>query len=276
MKIFSLMEQQHRVDGHLIPSGAFYGRLNLRYTDKIKIGVRKIYDKNGHAIFRADGTQVVRNLYRLVDKQVEVTYSVEDLFTVTFKDGEFFRAWYKITRDGKWREGVLCANAITRELNKFLAKKLQEYCAQNNCTHYDLCEGVSRPHLNRTRQVAQSAAHRREVQTDFIYKGGEGGLIRASRAINEEVTFVPEGASIPTVLSKHREAFTGGLDERPIISRKRPDFKMVGKEPTFIKHVTRPDGTIRSYYNVEEFRLHEPKLWEEWALEELRRMGKIK
>lgn len=276
MKIFTRMEQQHRIDGHLIPSGAFYGRLNLRYTDKIKIGVRKIYDKNGYPVFRADGMQVVRNVYKLTGKQIEVTYSLEDLFPVTFKDGQFFRAWYKIDRDGKWREGVLCSNVITCELNKFIAGKLAEYCKQNNCTLYDLCEGVSRPHLNRTRQVAQSAAHRREVQADFIYKGGEGGLIRSSRAINEEVTFVPEGASIPTVLSKHREAFTGGLDERPIISRKRPDFKMVGKEPTFVKHIRRPDGTIRSYYNADEFRLHEPELWEQWALEELRRMGKIK
>lgn len=269
MKIFNVMTQQHRIDGHLIPSGAFYGRLNLRYTDKIKIGVRKIYDKNGHAIFRADGTQVIRNLYRLVDKQVEVTYSLEDLFPVSFKDGQFFRAWYKITRDGKWREGVLCANAVTRELNVFLVKKLQEYCTQNNCTLYDLCKGVARPHLNRTRQVAQTAAHRREVQTDFIYKGGEGGLIRSSRAINEEVRFAPEGASIPTVLAKHKEAFTGGIDERPIISRKRPDFKMVGNDPTFVRHVEKADGSIRHYYSEEEFRLHEPELWEQWALEKL-------
>lgn len=269
MKMFNVMSQQHRIDGHLIPSGAFYGRLNLRYTDKIKIGERKIYDKNGHALFRADGTQVTRNVYRLVDKQVEVTYSLEDLFPVTFKDGQFFRAWYKITRDGKWREGVLCSNAVTRELNKFLAEKLAEYCAQNNCTLYDLCKGVARPRLNRTRQVAESAAHRREVQTDFIYKGGEGGLIRSSRAINEEVRFAPEGASIPTVLAKHKEAFTGGLDERPIISRKRPDFKMVGNDPTFVRHVEKADGSIRHYYSEEEFRLHEPKLWEQWALEKL-------
>ncbi len=273
MKSFNQMVQQHRIDGHLIPSRAFYGRLNLRYTDKIRIGERKIYDKDGYPVFRADGTQVVRNLYRLVNKQVEVTYSLEDLFPVTFKDGEFFRAWYKIDRDGKWREGILCANVITRELNKFLAKKLQEYCTQNNTTLFDLCKGVSRPHLNRVRQCAQQAAHRREVQTDFIYKGGEGGLIRASRAINEEVTFVPEGASIPTVLSKHREAFTGGLDERPIISRKRPNFEMIGKEPTFVKHVRRADGTIRSYYDVEEFRIHEPKLWEEWALNEWKKLN---
>lgn len=269
MKIFTRMEQQHRIDGHLIPSGAFYGRLNLRYTDKIKVGERKIYDKNGHALFRADGTQVVRNVYKLTDKQIEVTYSLEDLFPVTFKDGKFFRAWYKITRDGKWREGVLCSNAVTRELNKFLAEKLAEYCARNNCTLYDLCKGVSRPHLNRVRQVAESAAHRREVQTDFIYKGGEGGLIRSSRAINEVVQFAPEGASIPTVLAKHREAFTGGIDERPIISRKRPDFKMVGNDPTFVKHIEKPDGSIRHYYSEEEFRFHEPKLWEQWALDKL-------
>lgn len=204
MKIFGKMEQQHRIDGHLIPSGAFYGRLNLRYTEKIKTGTRLIFDKQGYPVFRQDGTQVTRNVYKRVNKTVEVTYSLENLFPVSIGNTICFQAWYKVGRDGVWHdETPLNRNALTVELNNFLVRKVEEYCKALNCGLFDLCTGVSRPHLNKTRQVAQSAAHRREVQTDYLFKGY--GL--NNNTINEEVRFAPDGASIKGVFARHKDAF---------------------------------------------------------------------
>ena len=204
MKIFGKMEQQHRIDGHLIPSGAFYGRLKLRYTDKIKTGTRLIFDKDGYPVFRQDGTQVTRNVYKRVNKTVEVTYSLENLFPVSIGESVCFQAWYKVGRDGVWHdETPLNRNALTVELNNFLVRKIEKYCEINKCGLFDLCTGVSRPHLNKTRQVAQSAAHRREVQTNYLFKGY--GL--NSSIINEEVRFAPDGASIKTVFARHKDAF---------------------------------------------------------------------
>lgn len=203
MKIFGKMEQQHRIDGHLIPSGAFYGRLNLHYTDKIKTGTRLIFDKNGYPVFRPDGTQVTRNVYKRVNKTVEVTYSLENLFPVSIGKTMCFQAWYKVGRDGAWHEAPLNRNGLTIELNNFLVRKVEEYCKTHNCGLFDLCTGVSCPHLNKTRQVAQSAAHRREVQKDYLYRGF--GL--NSSVINEEVRFAPSGASVKGVFARHKDAF---------------------------------------------------------------------
>lgn len=254
MKIFNRMTRQQFIDGHLIPTNAFYGRLVLKYTDKIKVGNRPVFDKNGYPVFRQDGTQVVRNVYKRVDKACEVIYSVEDLFPVTIGKKSYFKAWYKIGIEGKWHdETPLNRNALTVELNNFIVRKVQEYCTQNKCTLFDLCTAVERPHLNRTRQVSQSAAGRREIQTKFVYSGGEGQLLRASHAINETLRFNPEGSSIKGVMATHKQAFSGGIDERPIIRTVKKSFKMVGNEPTFKKFVTTPTGILR-FYNEQEYK----------------------
>lgn len=253
MKKFNKMTRQQFIDGHLVPTNAFYGRLVLKYTDKIKVGNRPVFDKNGFPIFRQDGTQVVRNVYKRVEKACEITYSVEDLFPVSIGDSTCFKAWYKVGREGAWRdETPLNRNALTVELNNFIVRKVQEYCAQNNCTLFDLCTAVERPHLHRERQCAQIAAGRREVQRRYIYSGGEGQLLRARHRINEEVRFNPEGSSIKGVLATHKQAFTGGIDERPVIRTVKKSFKMVGNEPTFKKFVETPTG-IRRFYNEQEY-----------------------
>lgn len=254
MKIFGKMTRQQFIDGHLIPTNAFYGRLILKYTDRVFTGkIRPIFDKNGYPLFNEDGTQKTRRVYKRADKSVEVTYSLEDLFPVTIGKKSCFKAWYKVGRDGRWRdESVLNHNALEVELNNFIVRKMQEYCAQNKCGLFDLCTAVQRPHLNRTHQCAKSAAGRREVQTSFVYSGGEGQLLRARHAINETLKFNPKGSSIKGVMATHKQAFTGGIDERPIIRQVKKSFKMVGNEPTFKKFVETPTG-IRRFYNEQEY-----------------------
>ena len=256
MKIFNRMTRQQFIDGRLIPTNAFYGRLVLKYTDKIKVGNRPVFDKNGYPIFRQDGTQVTRNVYKRVEKACEVTYSVEDLFPVSIGDTTCFKAWYKIGRDSRWRnESVLNHNALEVELNNFIVRKVQDYCAQNNCGLFDLCMAVKRPHLNRTRQCAQSAAGRREVQTTFVYSGGEGQILRARHAINENVRFNADGSSVKGVIATHKGAFNGMHGEEPARYDKpfvKADYKMAGKKPTFTKFVETPSGILR-FYNEREY-----------------------
>lgn len=256
MKIFNRMTRQQFIDGHLIPTNAFYGRLVLKYTDKIKVGNRPVFDKNGYPVFRQDGTQITRNVYKRVEKACEVTYSVQDLFPVSIGDTTYFKAWYKIGRDSRWRnESVLNHNALETELNNFIVRKVQDYCAQNKCGLFDLCMAIERPHLNRTRQVSQSAAGRREVQTTFIYCGGEGQLLRARHAINEEVRFNSEGSSVKSVIATHKNAFNGRHGEEPA-KYDRPytknDYEMIGKKPTFVKFIETPSG-IMKFYNEQEY-----------------------
>ena len=252
MKIFGKMTRQQFVDGHLIPTNAFYGRLILKYTDRVFTGkIRFVFDKNGYPLFNEDGTQKSRKVYKRVEKAVEVTYSLEDLFPVTIGKKSCFKAWYKVGRDGRWRdESVLNHNALEVELNNFIVRKVQEYCAQNNCGLFDLCTAVQRPHLNRTRQCAQDAAGRREVQRRYIYTGGERGLMGAKFVLTDGVRMdAPMGKS---VLATHKQAFTGGIDERPVVRIVKKSFKMVGNEPTFKKFVETPTG-IRRFYNEQEY-----------------------
>ena len=92
-----------------------------------------------------------------------------------------------------------------KELNLFLHKKLQEYCVENNTTLSNLWLECGLVHTsNRAkRHLAEKAAHRREVQRDYLFRGF--GL--NSSIINEEVRFAPDGASIKGVFARHKDAF---------------------------------------------------------------------
>ncbi len=256
MKIFGKMTRQQFVDGHLIPTNAFYGRLVLKYTDRIFTGkVRLIFDKDGYPLFNEDGTQKTRKVYKRVEKAVEVTYSLEDLFPVSVGNHTYFKAWYKVGRDGHWRdESVLNHNALEVTLNNFIVRKVQEYCTMNNCGLFNLCTGVERPHLNRTRQTAQSATGRREVQKRYIYTGGERGLMGAKFVFTDGVRIdTPMGKS---VIATHKNAFNGKGGEEPskpyTSTVGKCKAKMVGKEPTFHKAITTPMGIMR-FYNEQEY-----------------------
>lgn len=256
MKIFGKMTRQQFVDGHLIPTNAFYGRLVLKYTDRIFTGkVRSLFDKDGYPIFRPDGLQATRKVYKRVEKAVEVTYSLEDLFPVSVGNHTYFKAWYKIGRDGHWRdESVLNHNALEVTLNNFIVCKVQEYCVQNNCGLFDLCTGVERPHLNRTRQTAQSAAGRREVQKRYIYSGGERSLMGAQFILTDGVRMdAPMGKS---VIASHKNAFNGRHGEevgKPYTSTVgKCKAQMRGKQPTFHKTISTPTGIMR-FYNEHEY-----------------------
>lgn len=255
MKIFGFMTEQQNIDGHDIPANAVYGRLNLSYTDKHFTGkTRPIFDKDGYPVFNADGTPATRKVFKMIPKKVEVTYSVEDLFPVTMSDGIFFRAWYKIGRCGKWHEGILCVNQITRELNKFIAGKLQGYCDDNNKTLFDLCtrvESVKTDSNRKKHQMARAAAPRRKVQTadDMPFRGHMCYALNSSIMTDDGR---PKASMSKSVIATHKQAFSGGIDERPVIRIAQKQYKMKGNEPTFHKFVNTPAGILR-FYNEQEY-----------------------
>lgn len=258
MKTFGFMTEQQNIDGHNIPANAVYGRLNLSYMDKHFTGkTRPIFDKNGYPVFNADGTPATRKVFKLIPKKVEVTYSVEDLFPVTMSDGIFFRAWYKIGRCGKWHEDVLCLNQITRELNKFIAGKLQGYCDDNNKTLFDLCtrvESVKTDSNRKKHKMARAAAPRRKVQTadDMPFRGHMCYALNPSIMTDDGR---PKASMNKSVIATHKGAFNGMHGEEPARYDKpfvKADYKMVGQEPTFTKFVETPSGILR-FYNEREY-----------------------
>lgn len=257
MKVFGFMTEQQNIDGHEIPANAVYGRVNLSYMDKHFTGkTRPIFDKNGYPVFNADGTPAMRKVFKMIPKKVEVTYSVEDLFPVTMSDGVFFRAWYKIGRCGKWHEDVLCLNQITRELNKFIAGKLQGYCDENNKTLFDLCTRVKSVKTDSNRKkykMARAAAPRRKVQTtdNMIFRGRMCYALNAT-IITDGVR--PKDTMGKSVMASHKDAFNGRHGEAPKegVTIIKKSFEMVGKEPTFKKFIETPTG-IRRFYNEREY-----------------------
>ena len=270
MKIFGIMKCQSIIDRHIIPTGAVYGKLNLKYTDKEFTGkVRPIFDKDGYPLFNKDGTQKTRRVYRYIDKQATILYSVEDLFLVSVGDKTYFKAWYKIN-DSAWHdESVLNHNALEVELNNFIARKIQAYCAQNKCGHFDLAMAIQRPHINHAREMSRQAAGRREVTPlqDSPFRGHPCYAFNGSIITDGNLD---KTSMAKSVVATHKGAFNGLHGEKPVtVSTMRKDHKLVGNDPSFVKHVRKPDGSIRHYYSQEEFRIHEPELWEEWALKKL-------
>lgn len=274
MKVFSIMKCQSIIDRHIIPTGAIYGKLNLKYTDKEFTGkVRPIFDKDGYPLFNKDGTQKMRRVYRYVDKQTTVLYSVEDLFLVSIGNNSYLKAWYKIN-DGSWHdESVLNHNPLEIELNNFIARRIQTYCEQNKCSHFDLAMAIQRPHINHAREMSRQAAGRREITPlqDSPFRGHPCYAFNSGVITDGNLDKTSMGKS---VIASHKGAFNGLHGETPVsVGVMRKQFDLVGNDPTFVRHVRRPDGTIRSYYDVEEFRIHEPKLWEEWALNEWKKLN---
>lgn len=212
MKVFNRMKEQQPLHGHTVPKGAFYGRLQLKYIDREFTGkTRRIFDKNGYPVFRSDGVQVERRVYRNVPKTADVTYVLEDLFPVSIGNTMCFKAWYKIG-DGSWRdETPLNRNGLTIALNNFLVQRVQAYCEKNGKTLFDLCTGVSaiKTDSNKKRhKIALQAAPRRAVQTaDTMLMRGHPCYALNPFIINEELQFNPAGSSTKSVIASHKSAF---------------------------------------------------------------------
>lgn len=215
MKKFNILNNQqiihaaeNDVKGLLCPKGAAYGKLALKYTVKINTGKTVPVISKGVPVFNANGTPKTHTVYRCETRTQQVCFAVFDFKPQKFADAYVFKAFVFTPEIPRWHESFLCRNAWMKELNNFISSRVREYCAKNSVSMPELwltCN--AKPKINQAPNVANIAAGRREVQKQFIFKGGEGGLIRASRAINEEVRFAPSGASVKGVFARHKNAF---------------------------------------------------------------------
>ena len=252
MKKFSIAKQPQEILGRKFPANTVYGHIMLKYTVKIPTGeTYRVTDKHGHLVLDKDGSPIIRHCTRAENRTQEVWYAIQDFQPQTFADGVFFRAWIKTAMDARWHETALCRNAWLKQLNTFIAQKMRDNSINLTAAWFNTDVKV---HSGKTaHKVAQNAAHRREVQSRFIFEGGEGQILRARHAINEEVKFNPEGSSIKGVIATHKQAFSGGIDERPVIRIVQKQYKMKGNEPTFRKFVSTPAGILR-FYDEQEYK----------------------
>lgn len=207
MKLFNRLKNQDTIYQKTFPTGTFFGKINLTYSYKKPTGKTvQIFNKDGYPIFNKNGTPKTRPVFKIATEKKLVVYAITDLQPVVMKDGAaYFRAFISTDNNQKFHETVLCKNAWMKELNLFLHKKLEEYCVENNTNMSNLWLECGLVHTsNRAkRHLAEKAAHRREVQRDYLFRGF--GL--NSSVINEEVRFAPDGASVKGVFARHKNAF---------------------------------------------------------------------
>lgn len=199
MKEFNRAVNQQIIHGHVVPTGAFYGKIALKFSRKVRTGKKYVVtDKDGYTIFDADGKPVERNIFRLEKCCQTVLYSIEK--TKLYKDEKgrlHFYAYISYdNNDGilKWHEEILGGSSLTKELERFIAKRLALWLNANNKTWESLV--INAPCVKTP--IHAMVPQRKKAQTQFIYRG-YGYAIR-SDIINEDVK--PKMAIIHTNMDK--------------------------------------------------------------------------
>ena len=255
-KTFAIAKQPQEFHGHKMPRGAIYGKVTLQFSVKVPTGkTRAIYDKDGYPLFNADGSPVVRNVLRVENRIETIIFCIEDFQPVTFKDGQYFRAWVKFPRNeyAKMHERILCETATLRNLQKYIIEKIQEQGLDlPNMWFNCKAQKTTNAQIYKT---ARTAAPRRKVQTanDMPFRGHPCYALNPNIMTDGNMGKTP---MVKSVIASHKNAFNGKNGEepgKPYVSSVRKDkAKMIGKEPTFYKTVTTPMGILR-FYNEQEY-----------------------
>ena len=160
MKAFSRMTCQQIINNHVVPTGAFYGKINLKYTRSIKIGESYVTDEKGYLVFNKNGSPKQVYQYKSENCEQLLYYSLET--TKTYKDDKnnnWFTVWIAFENNDnlpvRWHEETLGGNALTRELQRFLSKKITQYLINNNMNWSDVV--IKRPHVNMINSVLPKA-----------------------------------------------------------------------------------------------------------------------
>lgn len=255
-KTFAVAKQPQEFHGHKMPAGAIYGKVTLSYSVKVPTGkTRAIYDKDGYPVFNEDGSLMIRNVLRIEKREETVIFCVEDFQPVSFKDGQYFRAWVKFPRNeyARMHERILCETAALRNLQNYIIRKITEQ-GLNLPNMWFACKEQKTTH-NQARKVAKVAAPRRKVQTanDMPFRG------HPCYALNPNVMTegnMDKASMSKSVMASHKGAFNGRHGEeagKPYVSPVgKCQAKMRGKDPVFYKAVTTPMGVMR-FYNEREY-----------------------
>lgn len=129
MKKISVCKNQQIIFGHVVPTGAVYGKFTYVYDRRVITGYTYVYDKNNRKIFNKNGTPKMRAIIKEVPTKNTVTYSVESFIDYSFK-GEKSRhlyAYVLFDNANKWTEIVLGTTPVTQELEKMVREYIKEH-----------------------------------------------------------------------------------------------------------------------------------------------------
>ena len=129
MKKISICKNQQIIFGHIVPTGAVYGKFTYTYDRRVITGYTYVYDKNNQRVFNKNGTPKMRAIIKEVPTKNTVTYSVESFIDYSFK-GEKSRhlyAWVLFDGGKKWQEIVLGDTPTTRALEKMVRDFIKEH-----------------------------------------------------------------------------------------------------------------------------------------------------
>lgn len=209
MKKISVCKNQQIIFGHIVPTGAVYGKFTYVYDRRVITGYTYVYDKNNRQIFNKNGTPKIRAIIKEVPTKNTVTYSVESFIDYSFK-GEKSRhlyAYVLFDNANKWTEIVLGTTPVTQELEKMVREYIKEH-------------GLKEPkmvHVKTKNTRVLAPKFRQANQFDNVFRMRPEN----TNTINEELKFNTHCSAASNLKKCH------SYDERPIISveNKKPEYK---------------------------------------------------
>lgn len=126
MKKISVCKNQQIIFGHVVPTGAVYGKFTYVYDRRVITGYTYVYDKNNRKIFNKNGTPKMRAIIKEIPTKNTVMYSVESFHT--FGSGNHMFAWVLYENSSNWREIPLGDTPTTKALEKMVRDYIKE-CA---------------------------------------------------------------------------------------------------------------------------------------------------
>lgn len=203
MKKISVCKNQQIIFGHVVPTGAVYGKFTYNYTRRIVTGYKFVRDKNNRQIFNKNGTPKIRAIIKEVPTKNTVIYSVESFHT--FGSGNHMFAWILYENSSNWREIPLGDTPTTKALEKMVRDYIKE-CALSE---------PAEPHV-KTKNIRTIAPKFRQAnQFDSVFRMRPD----YSGTINEEVR--PRMPMVHTNMDKLHP-----LDERPMVTVKAKSPKL--------------------------------------------------
>lgn len=130
MKKISVCKNQQIIFGHVVPTGAVYGKFTYNYTRRIVTGYKFVRDKNNRQIFNKNGTPKMRPIIKEVPTTNTLIYSVESFLDYTFKKGDkrrYLYAWVLFDNGKKWQEIAIGTTPVTQELEKMVRDYIKEH-----------------------------------------------------------------------------------------------------------------------------------------------------
>ena len=206
MKKITVAKNQQIIFGHIVPTGAVYGKFSFSYNRRVVTGYEFVTDKNNRRVFNKNGTPKMRAVVKEVPTKNTVTYSVESFIDYSFKGDKHRHLYAWVLFDGgkKWQEIALGGTPVTQELEKMVRDFIKEHT---------LCEPkIAHVKTKNTRTLAPK--FRQANQFDNVFRMRPENV----HDINENVK--PRSAIIHTNMDKLHP-----IDNKPIYHSKDRPYK---------------------------------------------------